>query len=75
MSQPLIDEKSRETLLEKFETELRDDVSLQVFVGERRGVREHCRRLLLHLEQGGLRHGFVSTWQHNIRLTAVNTWI
>ena len=34
MSQSLIDEKSREMLLQKFQAELRDDVSLQVFVGE-----------------------------------------
>lgn len=34
MSQSLIDEKSREMLLQKFQAELQDDVSLQVFVGK-----------------------------------------
>jgi thioredoxin len=34
VAQSLIDEKSREMLLKKFQAELQDEVSLQVFVGE-----------------------------------------
>lgn len=34
MSQPLIDEESRELLADKFQTELKDQVSLHIFVGE-----------------------------------------
>jgi thioredoxin len=34
MSQPLIDEKSRQMLQDKFQAELQDEVSLSIFVGE-----------------------------------------
>jgi hypothetical protein len=34
MTQPLIDKATRQTLREKFQNELQDDVHLIVFVGE-----------------------------------------